>query len=176
MANRLVLIMLFFLIGLLATVGYLYTVPGASDPTAVAHPQYEHLLVAAPNQPKLVGPGYAMGYLMIAVIACCVLLGWQKTGSLARVGVWLIAGFVVYLLVYTGLMVTYAGYQAGPDAAFFGGYPVPTAWMIYGVWLFPVCFIVFYYLNFASWFMTERAMKDFGKLLEARTNNGEGGA
>jgi hypothetical protein len=48
--------------------------------------------------------------------------------------------------------------------------PLPTAWMIYGLWAAPVFFIVLYATAFDRWTYTDADRARFAELLAARAD------
>jgi len=166
MVDRLFKILLVLLICLLAVVGYMYFLPGATDALATVHPKSSGLLKSVADQPDILGPGYLVGFFFVSIISLCVLVGMSKRGSLGWVGKWLVSCFICYLLVYTSLVWVYSTYEAGPNAAFWGGFPLPTAIMIYGIWGFPAFFITLFVVTYDQWFYRDSDRKTFQDLLK----------
>ncbi len=78
---------------------------------------------------------YVLGWLIIGVMGSAILLGLRHAARRWRVAV---AGWTVgYALVYAAL-VRAAGAAASADPGpLVGGFPTPTAWLLYGMGLFP---------------------------------------
>lgn len=176
MNNFMVKLVLFFTLALLVLIGLMHFLPGAYEPLAVQHPTIDTILKSSGDRthPKFLLVGFLMGFLFISIMASCVILGYLKRGALGRLAPWLIGGFVVYQLIFLALVLSYAGYQPGPESAFFLGFPNPTAWMIYGIWMFPFCFILFFMKNFDSWFVTREDLDRFNQLLKNRDAGKDG--
>ena len=99
-------------------------------------------------------------------------VGYRKKTLPARLRYWLGAGFAGYLLVYTGMVVSYWQYIEGQtETSYFLGLPAPTAWMLFGVWLFPFFFMVLYIRNFDRWVITPEEMDRFRRLVEENKSN-----
>lgn len=168
MVDRIMIFMFIVLLLIFACVIYLYSLPGALEPTANVHPEIASMLESNLDgrQPQYLLAGYGLGLCFLLVMTACVLLGMQKQGQLGWIGHSLLVGFALYLLIYSRLVWSYAHYQAAPDAFFSMGFPQPTSWMIYGIWLFPYLFILLYSLTFNRWFVTAQDLARFKELLE----------
>ncbi len=66
-----------------------------------------------------------------------------------------IIGAIAFMAIFTGLIFSYYGYMREDTHSLFLSQVKPTAWMLYGVWPFPVYFMVVYYLLFDRWHFTE---------------------
>ena len=80
--------------------------------------------------------------------------------------VWLLGGFVAYALVFTAVIYSYQRYDPGNVQNFFGGFPLPTAWLVYGVWLFPWFFIAVLVIMFDRSFLTQSDLDRFHALVQ----------
>ena len=89
-------------------------------------------------------------------------------------GAWLVAGFLGLGLLFTVLVSSYARYAGGVETRLFLGLPPPTAWMLYGVWLFPLLIILVCMFHFDRYFSKddERA---FEALIRKKRSEKEGG-
>ena len=143
--------------------------PTATQPMARPHPEAPSLLQSTgglADQPEALWLGYAVGLLVLAVMAVCVWIGLRKKETGTPLTRWMMIGFAGYALVFTGLTLTYARYTGAPETPFFGGFPLPTAWMIYGMWFFPLILVGLYMLLFDRWVLTEADQTRFRELVE----------
>ena len=170
MKDRLAIFLLIVMFGLIATVIYLFNLPGSGAPMAGVHPEFNTMLKSSsdPKTPGLIFAGYALGSLFILTLCSFVVLGQLKKGTLGKVKIPLLGLMALYLTIFLLLMTSYANYESGPDAVFFGGFPTPSAWMIYGMWGCPLLLILLFMFSFDSWFVTSEDMSRFQQLLEAR--------
>jgi len=168
-------LLLGLLVALLLTLGVSLLMPASTQPTAQVHPVAPSLLQSTgglAEHPATLWLGYVMGLLMIGIMAVAVWIGLRKRDRATPLNRWMRAAFVGYALVFTALTVTYASYTGDPETAFFGGFPAPTAWMIYGMWLFPLLFVGLYMALFDRWVLTEDDLARFQELVEAKRQQG----
>ena len=135
------------------------------------HPEFETMQVGgdgAERHAKVLWLGWGFGMLQIAFFLTCLAFGSRKHG---RVGPFLkpiaIAG-VIYAAIFTMMFVAYRGYANEDSHALFLALPIPTAWMIYGVWIFPLFYMLLYMYHFDSWTFTEEDQAEFDRLVAAR--------
>ncbi len=149
--------------------------PAATQPTARLHPDVPSLLQSTggpTGQPEVIWLGYAVGLLILGVMAVCVWIGLRKKETGTPLSRRVMIGFGGFALIFTGLTITYARYTGAADVPFFGGFPLPTAWMIYGMWLFPLVFVGLYMALFDRWVLTEDDQARFQELLEENRRRG----
>ncbi|MCH8961747.1 MAG: hypothetical protein IH820_10625 [Bacteroidetes bacterium] len=163
------------LVALLLIIGVSFLMPGATRPTAQVHPEAASLLQSTGSlaeRPEVLGLGYVMGVLMIAIMAVAVWIGLRKRDGATPLNRWMMAAFAGYALVFTALVAAYASYTQGHETAFFGGFPAPTAWMIYGMWLFPLVFVGLYMALFDRWVLTDQDLARFDDLVKENRRRG----
>ena len=109
---------------------------------------------AAPGGIGTLLVGFATGLLVIVMIGLLLLVGVAPDATGLKM--WIVGCTVGYGLVFGGLMMSYLEYLEGGPLRIFGGLPAPSAWMMYGVWLFPWVFIFGYVVTFhTSYFPPE---------------------
>ena len=154
---------------LMGVMGASRLLPAATHPTARLHPEAASLLQSTgglADQPETLWLGYAIGLLILGLMAVCVWIGLRKQDAGTPLTRWMMIGFAGYALVFTGLTITYAQYAADPSGSFFGGFPLPTAWMIYGMWFFPLLLVGLYMVMFDRWVLTEDDLARFQDLVD----------
>lgn len=169
-------LMLGALLALLAIITIAFFIPGSSAPTAAIHPQIDSMLKSSggyAGKPGTLFLAFGIGLLMISIMSLAVLAGWRKAGSLGKSGKWLIAGCIGFVGVFCALTFTYWQYANGISDTFIGGFPLPTAWMLYGMWPFPLILLGIFIYNFDRWFLTEPDLAQFQSLLAARQSESE---
>lgn len=168
---RLDLILFAALLGMCAVVGALWFVEeqpyvestdnGVVTRTAqghgVAHAQFKTMQSGGDGEARLKPVwwlGWAFALLQVTFFVALLAFGAMKRGSLGPLFVPLLTGWLVYAGIATGLVVAHARYTATTDHALFLGFPIPTAWMMYGIWMFPGVFVVLYLATFDRWNFT----------------------
>ena len=117
--------------------------------------------------------GYIVSLLMVGVMGSLVMIGVRRKGEIGPYFPWLLGSFIIMALIFSGLAWSYSGYLRGDTDAIIGGYPAPTAWMIYGVWLFPLILITLFVVTFDRWFLSKEDLGEFREWVQA--NQQEGG-
>lgn len=148
----------------------------ASDyPGAVAHPQQAQMHVAGPSAEfdlTMLRTGQAVGILIVAVFVLCLLLGSGKNGASATFAGVVIVSAAVLMSVFLMMTSTISEYVQSPSPKLIGGFPVPTAWMVFGVWLTPILFLAVYIAGFRQWVMTEDDQQRLSALVARRRASG----
>ena len=142
-------------------------------PDARPHAVHTSIEVSDRGSQETLWLGYAMGLAILAVMTAVVLMGVGKNGRIGVLGKWLAAGFVCLGLIFTCLVASHGSYVAGNQGSFFGGLPAPTAWMIYGVWLFPILMILACSYNFDRWYFTEEDQRSIEELMRSTRTSEE---
>ena len=143
-------------------------------PAAGPHPDFVSLDQTAVGSQATLWWGYAMALALLATLAVSTLIGVRRGGRMGPLGAWLVAGFLGLGLLFTVLVSSYARYAGGVETRLFLGLPPPTAWMLYGVWLFPLLIILACMFHFDRYFSKddERA---FEALIRKKRSEKEGG-
>jgi len=109
---------------------------------------------------------WLLGSLMNAMFVC--LLAWPTRDG-KQPWPWFIAGGLLYEAVFAAMCWSYWRSLTDPaNTAFWGSFPVPAAWLVYGIWLFPAFFIALYVIRFDAWILPEASMRKFEEILRAR--------
>lgn len=127
---------------LLAVVVGAFFLSPSLRPAAETHPEYASLDSTTVGSEGTAAFGYLMALGVLATTGVSVVIGVRRRGRSNALARWLAVGFGGLALVYTALVLSYARYAAGADTALFLGLPAPTAWMLYGAWLFPLLLIL----------------------------------
>lgn len=141
-------------------------------PAAGPHPEYESIERTIAGSEGTLWWGYAMGLAILAVLGVSTVLGVRRRGPRGRLGRWLAVGFACLGIIFTGLVSSYARYASGTGADLVLGVPPPTAWMLYGVWLFPFLMILVSILHFDG-YVSEDDERQFEELMRRRPPEGK---
>lgn len=186
---RIDLILFAVLVGMCAVVGALYAIQEqpyleTSDAGVVtitpqghgvAHPQFKTMLSGGDGEARykpIWWLAWAFALLQVTFFMALLALGAMKKGSLGPLSRPLLVGWLIFAGIFTGLIVAHARYTATSEHGLFLGFPVPTAWMIYGVWVFPAVFVVLYLVTFDRWGFTkddEARLAELAAEFSART-------
>lgn len=178
MPRHIAIIILALLLLMLALIGWSFFIPGSMEGTAQPHPDVPAMLQSkalAAETPIVIVLGSVFGVLSLAVMGLVGWAGLLKQGKETPLARWMLIAFGGYILVFMALFLTYSGYVNDPySSSIFGGFPVPTAWMMYGAWFFPLVFIGLYSFLFKKWVVNEADMAQFEALLQQRRADNEG--
>ena len=169
--NRIPAVMLAVLLTLGGVLIYAIVSPDLPSPGADIHPEQKQMHVAgrsAEYDADMTGLGAITGVLMITVFVLALLLGAGHNGA-DRHSVQIVA-VCCSLPVGTFVMMTMSchDYVHDPSPHLAVGLPVPSAWMIFGVWLTPLSFLAVYTAGFRRWVMTTEDRERLQALLALR--------
>lgn len=107
--------------------------------------------------------GTVMIAFFVSLLALAILPG-------NRQSLWLLLlGTLLYETAFSLLVLEYRHFVAVPEAAtFWGPFPTATAWVLFGVWLVPYVFILFYVVFFDRWILPAAHRDRFEELLRNR--------
>jgi hypothetical protein len=140
--------------------------PEPPDLAQTAHPDSNSMLSSGSNAPggiPILAAGFATGLLILLMFGLCLLVGIPPRAR--RLKTLILVGTSAYGLIFSGLMLSYLDFIQEVPTQIVGGFPTPTAWMIYGVWLFPWVFIIAYVYTFRTHYFTPEAEEHFRELL-----------
>ena len=152
----------------------LYLTGQPADAAGIPHNQYGQLLKGGTQQaniPIVKWLSYLFGLAIIGIFGIGIYIGMLKNGRTGPAARWIIIGFVIYGLIYTGMILSYWSYDPA-NPVYFGSFPAPTAWMIYGIWIFPFFFTFVYNFYFHTWYLTDEDMEKFEQLVQDNKNKG----
>ena len=134
----------------------------------IGHPEFKTMLAGGPGPERhsnIFWAGLAFAVTQAAFFIALLLFGIRKKGhpGPARIPV-LVAG-AAFVAIFVLLFFSYRRYMDDPSPDLFLTLPAPTAWMIYGVWLFPIVFVFIYRRYFDSWFLTDEDMARFNAMI-----------
>ncbi len=95
--------------------------------------------------------GWAFGLAQVLFFTGLLALGARRPDGLRGLGPGLLAGGVVYAVIWTALVLTYRTYALSSDPALFLGFPMPTAIMLFALYAVPGIFMVLYVVGFERW-------------------------
>ena len=150
--------------GIVALALLLEEIPGSHG---LPHPAYEDMSIGGESHrhDQVIWLGTALGMLQITLFVSMLCLAIKLD---RKQGAWMAFGAIMMLTVFIAMVFSYrslldAGTLANPPI--FLGLPVPTAWMIYGLGLIPLFFVVFYVVQFDSCVLRAERYEKFQQIL-----------
>ena len=150
---------------LVVAVGWTARLPDQS----VDHPEFASMQQSGSDavpDTALLWIGWSFGALQIAFFAAMLALGARSRRGLRGLGGPLIAACLVYLAIWSVLVLTYGGQANVEDPALFLGFPAATAWMLFAIWPFPLIFTFYYVVGFDRWIATPEDLAELDRTLE----------
>ena len=168
--------MLAIMVSLLILTGFLFFHADALEPTAAPHPEYPSLLQSTGPYDSLGSwTGVVFGLLLISSMTLTMIIGLYRKGRSAKLRGWILRCVAIYATVWVLIKLTDDIYLASDAPSYFGGFPIPTALLVFGMGIFPYMLIPFYYRHFSTDIHSDEDQAKFDALMEARKES-EGGA
>ncbi len=153
---------------LLVFLGILF-IPDNSTPMLKLHPDYPPMTqsVHQITQDSTVYTfAIALAFSIIAIMGVLSLMGNRKHGQWGKISYWLIGGLLIYAFAWGVMLWKHYQYQSTGEYSFFGGFPTPTAWMIYAIWFLPILPMAAYFILFKSWIWRDADESRFQELVQ----------
>lgn len=143
-----------------------------SEPPAVdpIHPEYKTMLLGSSEMNTSIRhPAEILGVLIFIVLSLACLIGLRKTSKrknwrIRQIAVPICLGFVAIIIF---LMASYWRSLSAEKPTYFLGFPTASAWMLYGVFLFPLLLTLLYTLNFDEWILSDAELEEFRQLIKS---------
>ena len=97
---------------------------------------------------------WILGLSMIVMYALLMSLGVSPQRRDRCLALYLGCAALFVGATWSALMVTYRDSWTGAMPPIFLGFPIPSAWMLYGMWASPLLFIGIYWFGFRRWIFT----------------------
>lgn len=137
------------------------------------HPTYKGMFISKANIdqfPHTRWLGYLFGVSIITLFGSLTLIGVRQKGMLTSLGRYVYIGIGAYLIVFSGMVFSHWKYVANDGGPFFASMPVPTAWMIFGVWFVPLIITISFIVKFDDSVISEDDITAFRSYLADRDN------
>lgn len=137
----------------------------------IPHPEFEHMLQGGDGVTRhenLLWLGWVFAVLQMTFLTACLSLAMVRPGGAGPAKVPLLAAGLVGACILTFLFLSYREHLAGEETRFFLGFPAPAAWLVFGVWGFPLLFALIYVAVFDRWYLTPEAMGRFFRIRDQR--------
>jgi hypothetical protein len=142
-----------------------------------AHDKYVSMKQGGPGAERAESTlwvAWAFGVVQIVFFVACLLLGASRHGKLGPAKIPFAIGTVIHVCILSALYLSYRGFLDEDTHELFLSFPKPTAWMIYGIWPFPIFFLIVYYVQFDKWHFTDEDQKNLDELLASRPKETSG--
>lgn len=141
--------------------------------TGMMHPHFSSMLKSGSNLPpsllqKII---YLFVGIFILTILCLMLfigIDNRKSSSLRLTRLLILIASGLYISVFVVMVLINWSYVDGQSDLFVGGFPLPTAIMLYVLTLFPLTFSLIYILKFKSWILNKDDLTKFEEIIRSR--------
>lgn len=169
MHNKLVIVifsLVFLMAGILVAVGLSDTVANAGG---VAHPEFNGMQIGGDGAARLQhidGLATAFHGLLVVLIVCLAVLGVNEERRDSRFWAYIASTLLFALFVWWRIHAEYQSFLDTGVTAYFLGFPVATAYQLFGTWLTAIPLVLIYSLGFRKYIFTEEDEQKFEQLLE----------
>jgi|TARA_B110000967_G_scaffold200944_1_gene237494 hypothetical protein len=152
--------------GILVAICLADTVPNAAG---LAHAQFNGMQAGGNGAARLEHIGslaFAFQSLLLLLIVCLAALGVAEERRSTEFWAYMGGTLLFSLFVWWQM---YSGHQAFLETgvtSYFMGFPVATAWQVYGTWLGAIPLIILYTVGFRKFIFTDEDEQKYEKLLE----------
>lgn len=170
-------ILLAVLLALWGVIFYAVMSPPQNYPGAGTHPGQSEMHVAgsaAEFDAGMIVAGAVAGVLMICVLLLCLLLGTGKNGANRKFLGLVAVSSCPLIVAFLAVTCSFQSYLTDPSPPLFAGFPIPTAWMVYGISLSPLIFLVIYIGGFHRWVMTASDQQRLDELVASGKQHAAG--
>ena len=139
--------------------------------TGIPHPDIKGMMISPSNTDQFEHTRW-LGYLwalgIISVFGSIFFIGNRKKGKVTSIGKWLYIFTITYAIIFTFMIFSNWKYVQNTENIFVSQMPIPTAWMIYGVWFFPLFITLLYMLKFEEWVISSEEEEELADFLKNR--------
>ncbi|HVS62853.1 MAG TPA: hypothetical protein VMT85_05015 [Thermoanaerobaculia bacterium] len=168
--KRLPFLLFVILLAMCGVVGWLAFQEPAFNQAGIAHPEHPAMALGADGEARhrdVLGVGFAFAVLIVVFFVGLLFFALHRRGEAVPGKGTILFAAVLFLGAFVALFWTYSRFMEAPGAGgLFLGFPVPTAWMLYGVWGIPLLFILIYVARFNEWVFGAAEETEYTKLLE----------
>ena len=167
------IVFLVILISLVIVLAGLIIIPSKSIQVQAQHDLFPTMLksVKASQSTLTLWLAFFFGVFSICLFTLFLYIGLSGKNFFRKKLIVMVIGLIIYVGIFSFGFASYLGYIQNVCFKVFLGFPAPTAWMLYGIWFFPLFFTFLYVKKFNDWVLKP---DDYQRLQEIvkRRNNG----
>lgn len=168
MGRQLIYVIFALCAGMAALLALIFLAEPVAGSGGVAHPLIAGMRNGGDGAARLehIGSyGYAFQALLLALVVALSTLGVSERHRSPRLRAYMIATLAFSLFILWQMVASHLRFLATGQTDYFMGFPVPTAWAIYGVWAGALPLMFIYVIGFREFIYTEQDEADFNALL-----------
>lgn len=140
-------------------------VPGSGG---IPHPEFPGMMTGGDGAARLAEIGmlaFAFQCLLLLLIVALAALGVADNHQTTRLYVWLFLTYLFTLFVWWQMYFGHQQFLATGETTYFMGFPVATAWQIFGTWFGAIPLIVLYVAGFKTYIHSDDDERAYQQLL-----------
>lgn len=155
----------------LAMGGLLIAILLAPEPPSAGgapHPEIAGMVIGGDGEIRLESIGtYAFAFqsLLLLLIVCLCCLGVSQRNRSKRFYGYMSASYALSMFIWWQMYSGHQAFLAGDEAGFFIGFPIPTAWQMYGTWFSAIPLILIYTLGYQKFIYSQADDEAFQAIL-----------
>ena len=165
-----------FLVFILAFCLVIIAICFTPAPAAVSgqlHPTFHSMLksgTSVSSSPTIKWLSYFFGLGVLGVIGFMIMIGARKKDKLItkKIHARILWSFALIFVVYSITVFSDWTYVSSTKTNYFGGFPIPTSWMVYAVWFAPLSLVILYISKFDEWIISPEELRKFQEIVEKR--------
>jgi hypothetical protein len=120
----------------------------------------------------------ACAFAMLCVIfgVSCIYMGSLRSAGPSPLKWPLVLVALVGCTVMVAMFVTYWRSLGAAEPSYFLGFPVPTAWMMFGVYSFPILIVICFVAWFDRWYAPPQINEEFRQIMTLKQDGQIGGS
>jgi len=111
---------------------------------------------------------FLFGVFSICLFTLFLYIGLSGKKFLRKKLVVMVIGLILYVGIFSLGFASYLRYIQNDSFRVFLGFPAPTAWMLYGIWFFPLFFTFIYVIKFNDWVLKPEDYQLLKKIMRRR--------
>ena len=147
--------------------------PTVESATGITHSQYPGINISirtVADDPMVKWLSYFYGLSIIALLSGFLWIGNLKAGKPTQMLKAVILMITCYVVAYTCMVTSHWHYTHSDTNEFAGFLPIPTAWMIWGMWFIPAIYTIIYVFKFDDWVISPEEEEEIKSFIAAHKN------
>ena len=163
-------VFLFILITLILVLAGLIILPSKSIQVQAQHDLFPTMLksVYASQSTLTLWLAFFFGIFSICLFTLFLYIGLSGKNFNRKKLVVIVIGLIFYAGIFSFGFASYLRYIQNDSLRLFLGFPAPTAWMLYGIWFFPLFFTFLYVIKFNDWVLKPNDYQRLKEIMKSR--------
>ncbi|MCH7658425.1 MAG: hypothetical protein IIB05_08930 [Bacteroidetes bacterium] len=164
------IVFLLILISLILVLTGLIIVPANSIRVHAQHDLFPTMLKSddASQSELILWLAFFFGVFSICLFTLFLYIGISGKNFHRKKLVVIVTGLIVYVGIFSFGFASYLEYIQNDSFRVFLGFPAPTAWMLYGIWFFPLFFTFLYVVKFNDWVLKPDDYQRLQSIIKSR--------